>query len=71
MTKSRVSTKRCAFRGITIIFLTYGLPKHNSVKSSQNISDIMTKTQQSNNYHNVQVNLAYNIKELNAEEHET
>ena len=41
------------------------------VKSSENISDIMTKNQQSSNYHNVQVNLAYTIKEMNDEEHET
>ena len=34
-------------------------------------SDIMTKTQQSSNYHNAQVNLVYTLKEMNDEEHET
>ena len=38
---------------------------------SENISDIMTKNQQSSNYHKVQVNLVYTIKEMNDEEHET
>ena len=41
------------------------------VKSSENISDIMTKNQQSSNYHNAQVNLVYTIKEMNHEEHKT
>ena len=41
------------------------------VKSSKNISDIMTKNQQSSNYHNAQVNIVYTIKEMNDEEHET
>ena len=41
------------------------------VKSSENISDIMTKNQQLSNYHNAQVNLAYTIKGMNDEEHET
>ena len=41
------------------------------VESSENISDIMTKNQQSSNYHNVQVNPVYTIKEMNDEEHET
>ena len=31
------------------------------VKSSENIREIMTKTQQSSNYHNAQVNLVYTI----------
>ena len=31
------------------------------VKSSENISEIMTKNQQSSNYHNAQVNLVYTI----------
>ena len=41
------------------------------VKSNQNISDIMTKTQQSSNYHNALVNLVYTVKEMNCEGHET
>ena len=41
------------------------------VKSSKNISNIMTKNQQSSNYHNAQVNVVYTIKEMNDEEHET
>ena len=41
------------------------------VKSNENISDIMTKNQQSSNYHNAQVNLVYTVKEMNGEEHET
>ena len=41
------------------------------IKSSENISDIMTKNQQSSNYHNAQVNLVYTIKEMNDEEYET
>ena len=40
------------------------------VKSSEHISDIVTKNQQSSNYHNVQVNLVYTIKEINDEEYE-
>ena len=40
-------------------------------KSSENISDIMTKNQQSSNYHNAQVNLVYTIKEMNDEEYKT
>ena len=41
------------------------------MKSSENISDIMTKNHQLRNYHNVQVNVAYTIKEMNDEEYET
>ena len=41
------------------------------VKSNENISDIMTKNQQSCNYHNAQVNLVYTVEEMNGEEHET
>ena len=41
------------------------------IKSSENISDIMTKNQQSSNYHNAQVNLVYTTKEMNDEKHET
>ena len=41
------------------------------VRSNDNISDIMTKNQQSSNYHNAQVNLVYTIKEMNDEEHKT
>ena len=41
------------------------------IKSNENFSDIMTKNQQSSNYHNAQVNLVYTIKEMNDEEHET
>ena len=41
------------------------------IKSSENISDIMTQNQQSSNYHNAQVNLVYAIKEMNAEEYES
>ena len=41
------------------------------VKSNEAISDIMTKNQQSSNFHNGQVNLDYTIKEMNNEEHET
>ena len=41
------------------------------VKSSENISDIMTKIQQSSNYSNAQVNLVHTIKEMNDEEHKT
>ena len=41
------------------------------VKSSENISDIMTKNQQLSNYHNAQVNLVYTIKNLNDEEYKT
>ena len=32
------------------------------VKSNENINDIMTKNQQSSNYHNSQVNLVYTVK---------
>ena len=35
------------------------------INSSENISDNMTKNQQSSNYHNAQVNLVYTIKEMN------
>ena len=41
------------------------------IKSSENISDIITKNQPSSNYHNAQVNLVYTIKEMNDEEHKT
>ena len=41
------------------------------VKSSENISNIMTKNQQLSNYHNAQVNRVYTIKEMSDEEHET
>ena len=40
------------------------------VKSSENISDIMTRNQQLSNYHNAQVHLVYTIKEMIDEEHE-
>ena len=41
------------------------------VKSSENISDIMTNNQQLSNYHKAQVNLVYAIKEMYDEENET
>ena len=41
------------------------------VKSNENINDIMTKNQQSSNYHNSQVNLVYTVKKMNSEGHET
>ena len=41
------------------------------VKSSEYLSDIMTTINSKSNYHNVQVNLVYMIKEINDAEHET